>query len=273
MPAPVCFLSNDWDSNILPYLQAQGTVTAVQLQTEAPVVTASGQQVQTLQVVVSPPACVGVMRVAPFACSELGCFCLFVVVVFTHLCAIRYTPFLAEHVLQLLKLHAPQNTVWCEILDFCFWRRLLSSSLPNTTWWWWQLLEMFSLCCSFCRRTSMIHTHYGLSFVIIELFLFCCGMRHKHLVIYFGCKHIYGCNILFLPVVNASQCDASVLCNHVLLSKSLTLCNLSRNVDVSTTMFTMEGLIYELMNVLVTADVRVTRMTTITPVTAYCVTL
>uniref|UniRef100_H3BW83 Nuclear transcription factor Y subunit n=1 Tax=Tetraodon nigroviridis TaxID=99883 RepID=H3BW83_TETNG len=32
--------------------QAQGTVTAVQLQTEAPVVTASGQQVQTLQVVV-----------------------------------------------------------------------------------------------------------------------------------------------------------------------------------------------------------------------------
>ncbi|KAA8591148.1 hypothetical protein FQN60_002091 [Etheostoma spectabile] len=35
--------------------QTQGTVTAVQLQTEAPVVTASGQQVQTLQVVVSPP--------------------------------------------------------------------------------------------------------------------------------------------------------------------------------------------------------------------------
>lgn len=52
----------DWDSDILPCLQAQGTVTAVQLQTEAPVVTASGQQVQTLQVVVSPPACVSVMR-------------------------------------------------------------------------------------------------------------------------------------------------------------------------------------------------------------------
>lgn len=52
----------DWDSDVLPCLQAQGTVTAVQLQTEAPVVTASGQQVQTLQVVVSPPACVGVMR-------------------------------------------------------------------------------------------------------------------------------------------------------------------------------------------------------------------
>lgn len=33
-------------------LQAQGTVTAVQLQTEAPVATATGQQVQTLQVVV-----------------------------------------------------------------------------------------------------------------------------------------------------------------------------------------------------------------------------
>lgn len=32
--------------------QAQGTVTAVQLQTEAPVATATGQQVQTLQVVV-----------------------------------------------------------------------------------------------------------------------------------------------------------------------------------------------------------------------------
>lgn len=41
---------------ILPCLQTQGTVTAVQLQTEAPVVTASGQQVQTLQVVVSPPS-------------------------------------------------------------------------------------------------------------------------------------------------------------------------------------------------------------------------
>ncbi|KAF0036367.1 hypothetical protein F2P81_011679 [Scophthalmus maximus] len=35
-----------------PRLTTQGTVTAVQLQTEAPVVTASGQQVQTLQVVV-----------------------------------------------------------------------------------------------------------------------------------------------------------------------------------------------------------------------------
>ncbi|KAM4609991.1 nuclear transcription factor Y, alpha, like isoform 2-T2 [Polymixia lowei] len=35
---------------LLPCLQTQGTVTAVQLQTEAPVVTASGQQVQTLQV-------------------------------------------------------------------------------------------------------------------------------------------------------------------------------------------------------------------------------
>uniref|UniRef100_A0A667ZPA5 Nuclear transcription factor Y subunit n=1 Tax=Myripristis murdjan TaxID=586833 RepID=A0A667ZPA5_9TELE len=35
---------------VLPCLQTQGTVTAVQLQTEAPVVTASGQQVQTLQV-------------------------------------------------------------------------------------------------------------------------------------------------------------------------------------------------------------------------------
>lgn len=34
------------------YPQAQGTVTAVQLQTEAPVATATGQQVQTLQVVV-----------------------------------------------------------------------------------------------------------------------------------------------------------------------------------------------------------------------------
>lgn len=45
---------------VLPCSQAQGTVTAVQLQTEAPVVTASGQQVQTLQVVVSPPACVSV---------------------------------------------------------------------------------------------------------------------------------------------------------------------------------------------------------------------
>lgn len=37
---------------IWAYPQAQGTVTAVQLQTEAPVATAAGQQVQTLQVVV-----------------------------------------------------------------------------------------------------------------------------------------------------------------------------------------------------------------------------
>ena len=44
-----------WDCIVLPCLQTQGTVTAVQLQTEAPVVTASGQQVQTLQVVVSLP--------------------------------------------------------------------------------------------------------------------------------------------------------------------------------------------------------------------------
>lgn len=49
---------------ILPCLQTQGTVTAVQLQTEAPVVTASGQQVQTLQVVVSPPPCVSVVTVS-----------------------------------------------------------------------------------------------------------------------------------------------------------------------------------------------------------------
>ncbi|XP_041654255.1 nuclear transcription factor Y, alpha, like isoform X3 [Cheilinus undulatus] len=40
--------------------QAQGTVTAVQLQTEAPVVTASGQQVQTLQVVQGQPLMVQV---------------------------------------------------------------------------------------------------------------------------------------------------------------------------------------------------------------------
>lgn len=52
-----------WDCIILPCLQTQGTVTAVQLQTEAPVVTASGQQVQTLQVVVSSPPCVSVMTV------------------------------------------------------------------------------------------------------------------------------------------------------------------------------------------------------------------
>lgn len=47
---------------VLPCLQTQGTVTAVQLQTEAPVVTASGQQVQTLQVVVGPPPCVTVSQ-------------------------------------------------------------------------------------------------------------------------------------------------------------------------------------------------------------------
>uniref|UniRef100_A0A8C6U643 Nuclear transcription factor Y subunit n=1 Tax=Neogobius melanostomus TaxID=47308 RepID=A0A8C6U643_9GOBI len=41
-------------------LQTQGTVTAVQLQTEAPVVTASGQQVQTLQVVQGQPLMVQV---------------------------------------------------------------------------------------------------------------------------------------------------------------------------------------------------------------------
>ncbi|XP_010765742.1 nuclear transcription factor Y, alpha, like [Notothenia coriiceps] len=40
--------------------QTQGTVTAVQLQTEAPVVTASGQQVQTLQVVQGQPLMVQV---------------------------------------------------------------------------------------------------------------------------------------------------------------------------------------------------------------------
>ncbi|CAL8323253.1 unnamed protein product [Merluccius merluccius] len=40
--------------------QAQGTVTAVQLQTDAPVVTASGQQVQTLQVVQGQPLMVQV---------------------------------------------------------------------------------------------------------------------------------------------------------------------------------------------------------------------
>lgn len=34
---------------------SQGTVTAVQLQTEAPVAAAAGQQVQTLQVVVRTP--------------------------------------------------------------------------------------------------------------------------------------------------------------------------------------------------------------------------
>lgn len=59
-PAPVYFPDNDLSETVLscitlPCLQTQGTVTAVQLQTEAPVVTASGQQVQTLQVVVSPP--------------------------------------------------------------------------------------------------------------------------------------------------------------------------------------------------------------------------
>ncbi|XP_026189071.1 nuclear transcription factor Y, alpha, like isoform X4 [Mastacembelus armatus] len=41
-------------------IQQQGTVTAVQLQTEAPVVTASGQQVQTLQVVQGQPLMVQV---------------------------------------------------------------------------------------------------------------------------------------------------------------------------------------------------------------------
>ncbi|XP_041952783.1 nuclear transcription factor Y, alpha, like isoform X4 [Alosa pseudoharengus] len=40
--------------------QAQGTVTAVQLQTEAPVATATGQQVQTLQVVQAQPLMVQV---------------------------------------------------------------------------------------------------------------------------------------------------------------------------------------------------------------------
>ena len=40
------------DTVIWAYSQAQATVTAVQLQTEAPVATAAGQQVQTLQVVV-----------------------------------------------------------------------------------------------------------------------------------------------------------------------------------------------------------------------------
>lgn len=48
-------------------------MTAVQLQTEAPVVTASGQQVQTLQVVVSPPPpCVRVMTA--FTAQEIACY-------------------------------------------------------------------------------------------------------------------------------------------------------------------------------------------------------
>lgn len=63
IPDPVYFLIIVWDCIVLPCLQTQGTVTAVQLQTDAPVVTASGQQVQTLQVVVSPPPCVSVMTV------------------------------------------------------------------------------------------------------------------------------------------------------------------------------------------------------------------
>ncbi|XP_052340659.1 nuclear transcription factor Y subunit alpha-like isoform X1 [Oncorhynchus keta] len=45
---------------MLPCLQTQGTVTAVQLQTEAAVMTASGQQVQTLQVVQGQPLMVQV---------------------------------------------------------------------------------------------------------------------------------------------------------------------------------------------------------------------
>lgn len=85
---------------------------------------------------------------------------------------------------------------------------------------------------------------YSLQAVVCHhgaVFLSCCRMRYKHLVIHFGCQHIYGCK-LFFPVVNASLCDGRVLCNHALLRKSLTLCNFSRNVDVSINMFTMEGL-------------------------------
>lgn len=140
------FLSNDWDSNILPYLQAQGTVTAVQLQTDAPVVTASGQQVQTLQVVVSPPACVGVTRVSSFACSGQGClFFYFFIFIFTPISVPFSPPFLAEHVLQLLKLHAPQNTVWCCAwnLDFCFWR-WLSSELSSSELYLMMMMMMMA---------------------------------------------------------------------------------------------------------------------------------
>lgn len=137
-----------WECIVLPCLQTQGTVTAVQLQTEAPVVTASGQQVQTLQVVVSPPACVSVKR----QCYGLQvCMQQRGLSYTTHLCPVWFISALPACLYSSLNCMS-LSTVCCVSgcpPVFMTVKRCLSRALPLLSknkcpsWWGWKLVVMW----------------------------------------------------------------------------------------------------------------------------------
>lgn len=218
---------------MLPCLQAQGTVTAVQLQTEAPVVTASGQQVQTLQVVVSPPACVSVMTVsqpASLHAYNQGCSS------WPHLCAVLFilSPpacltaawtacSSAQRVMCWLQASTYViMTVWA-VFDSCFLKQVFH---PR---WGWKLAERCYICCmvQLAEEQAWIYSPYWLSLLIIYPY-FClvakCQWVSLHGIFLYGTSaaHLWmqvGFSVL-VAYVNANQCDRSILSNHVLLSKS-----------------------------------------------------
>ncbi len=88
-------------------------MTAVQLQTEAPVVTASGQQVQTLQVVVSPPPCVSVMTVLQRMSLHAP-----TTAVFHDISVLFGSSALPPACPKLPELHVPQHSVMFVVLQF-----------------------------------------------------------------------------------------------------------------------------------------------------------
>lgn len=166
---------NERDSNVLPHLQAQGTVTAVQLQTEAPVVTASGQQVQTLQVVVSPPACVTSVTVCMLP-PRLFLFCccwVFFVLFYPFLCCLVYPSSLSMSYscLNCMLL----GTLWfcaCNLEFMLLKTTELSSSEPY-------LMNDVSrlkraLCAVWIHTLRAVACHHR---AVFFLFFSCCRMR------------------------------------------------------------------------------------------------